>query len=39
MYPYMTICMVISLPKIPYVHRIYICMSYVCMVSANPSRF
>jgi hypothetical protein len=24
--PYMTVCMVISLLKIPYVHRIYICM-------------
>jgi len=21
--PYMTVCMVISLPKIPYIHRIY----------------
>jgi len=22
--PYMTVCMVISLPKIPYIHRIYL---------------
>ena len=28
--PYMAVCMVISLPKIPYVHRIY-------MVLANPT--
>jgi hypothetical protein len=27
--PYMTICLVISLPKIPYIHRTY-------MVLANP---
>jgi hypothetical protein len=24
--PYMTVCMVISLLKIPYIHCIYICM-------------
>ena len=27
--PYMTVCMAISLPKIPYIHRIYECM-YGC---------
>ena len=27
--PYMTVCMVISLPKIPYIHRIYLLM-YAC---------
>ena len=31
--PYMTICMVISLPKIPYIHR----NTYKCMVLANPT--
>jgi len=25
--PYMTVCMVISLPKIPYIHRIYMVMA------------
>jgi len=29
--PYMTVCMVISLPKTPYIHRIY-------MVLANPKK-
>jgi hypothetical protein len=24
--PYMTVCMVTSLPKIPYTHRLYVCM-------------
>jgi len=28
--PYMAVCMVISLPKIPYIHRVY-------MVLASPS--
>jgi hypothetical protein len=30
--PYMTVCMVISLPKIPYIHRIY-----MVLVLANPT--
>ena len=32
--PFMTVCMVISLPKIPYIHRIYTVLAnpmYVCM--------
>jgi len=24
--PYMAVCMVISLPKVPYIRRIYVCM-------------
>jgi hypothetical protein len=39
--PYMTACMVISLPKIPYVHRTHVKINgsgppYVYMVLANP---
>ena len=29
--PYITVCLVVSLPKIPYIHRIYV-------VLANPTR-
>ena len=34
--PYMTVNLVISLPKTPYIHRIYIYI-YICMVLANPN--
>jgi len=30
----MTVCMVISLPKIPYIYTVY---TYKCMVLANPT--
>jgi hypothetical protein len=33
--PYMGICGLISLLKIPYIHRIYTVYTYVCMVLAN----
>jgi len=33
--PYMTVCMVISLPKMPYIHR----NTYKCMVLANSIHF
>ena len=32
--PYMTVCMVIPLPRIPYIHPVY---TYKCIVMANPS--
>jgi hypothetical protein len=36
--PYMTVYLVISLPKIPYIHRIYIYIYiYIYMVLANPT--
>jgi hypothetical protein len=34
--PYMTVCMVISLPKVPYQHRINTVYTYKCMVLTNP---
>jgi len=33
--PYMTVCLVISLPKTPYIHRIFMVQPH--MVLANPS--
>jgi hypothetical protein len=40
--PYMTVYFVISLPKIPYIHRIYMVLAnptHVCVLTTNLSVF